>query len=166
MTAAPPPMTIDEIHARCTEVGACWLWQGPKTSTGHPMVGRTLVRRAVWQLLGHELPAAPLVLKATCRERLCCNPAHLAVWTRSQLVADTYVTSRNTRAEYGARFAARVKQGTKLTAQQAQAIRADTRTSDEIAREAGVSASMVRKIRSGQCWRDAAPGAWAFSWRP
>lgn len=165
-----PPPTIDDIRARCTDLGDCWLWQGGKSSTGHPMLygelRRVLVRRYVWQLLGHELPAKPLVLKATCGEVLCCNPKHLAVWTRSQLVAEAYASSRNTDAEYGARFAARVKQGTKIDMQKARAIRADQRTSDAVAAEMGISASMVRKIRSGQCWRELAAGASVFTWRP
>lgn len=171
MTSSATPMTISDIHARCTELGDCWLWQGSRTSTGHPIMPgplrRVLVRRYVWQLLGHELPERGHVLKATCGESLCCNPAHLAVWSRSRLMADAYVSSRNTVVEYAARRAGRIKQGgTKVTLEVARRIRVDTRAAEAIAREIGISPSMVRKIRSGQCWRDVAPGAWVFSWRP
>jgi len=164
--------SLADIRQQCTDYGDCWLWAGSVTPNGYPVLTAphrgVMVRRHVWALIGNTLPSRHgQIIKTTCGERLCCNPSHLALWSRSQLVADTYRTSRNTAAEYGSRLAGRMRQGTKLGGMEAaRLIRLDGRRSADVAKDYGISESMVRKIRTGESWRETAPGASVFTWRP
>ncbi len=165
-------LTLAWVHAHCSDFGECWLWEGPFARGQYPMLGSpmrgVMVRRHVWQIMGNELPDARRhVIKATCGERRCCNPAHLAVWSRGHLISDTYRTTRNAAAEYGARLAASVRRGTKVgSLETARSIRADQRCTAEVAAAYGLCESMVRKIKAGRSWREAAPNASVFTWRP
>ena len=31
-------ITIDQIRARCAEVGDCWIWQNAVSNTGYPII--------------------------------------------------------------------------------------------------------------------------------
>jgi len=66
--------------------GGCWLWTGDQTPRGYGVVrynGKTpRVHRLVYHFLVGPLPhMRVLQLDHTCRNRLCCNPAHLELVT-------------------------------------------------------------------------------------
>lgn len=96
--------------------------------------------------------------------RLSCNPDHLAVRTRSQIVKRTYATTRCTNVEYGARCAARVRQRVKLSLEIARELRLNERNETAVAAAArlGCSDSLVYKIRQGHIWREAAVNSSVF----
>lgn len=58
----------------------CWFYQGAKNRKGYGNVrwdGRTrLLHRVVWERVHGPVPSG-LVLHHVCRQRACCNPAHL-----------------------------------------------------------------------------------------
>lgn len=69
----------------------CWLWLGNTTRNGYGQIsmgGRKTQRmhmthRLVWELLVGEIPTG-LELDHLCRQRSCCNPAHLEPVTRRE----------------------------------------------------------------------------------
>lgn len=126
----------------------CWPWTGA-TSGGY---GRTTVwgipmpaHRALWLFLndliaiGGSSKDAPQVVRQTCRNRLCGNPAHLVPGKRSEL-AQTMLGRPRAAARPHTRAG-------KLTDAQVLAIRADTRSARAIAREYAVNISTVSRIR-------------------
>lgn len=68
------------IDAKLTFRDGCWTWNGSRTSNGYGRVRRVQklwsVHRYVYELLLGPVPEG-LVLDHLCRNRACCNPAHL-----------------------------------------------------------------------------------------
>lgn len=66
-------------HIDCPSIEDCWEWQGYKQD-GYGIIGHQhslfRVHRVVFLLLKDEL-ASDLVIDHLCRNRACCNPAHL-----------------------------------------------------------------------------------------
>lgn len=65
----------------------CWLWQ---QSTGSHGYGQTwdgitvrLAHRAAWELTNGRIPD-DLTVDHVCRERRCCNPAHLRLLSNTE----------------------------------------------------------------------------------
>lgn len=60
--------------------GGCWLWRGWNSGNGYGKIkikGRAhMAHRAIYELLIGPIPAGR-VLDHRCRNRACCNPAHL-----------------------------------------------------------------------------------------
>ena len=82
----------EKVLARCKiEPNGCWVWQGGVTSRGYGNVSirvegekraRTLpVHRVVWTVTRGP---TPLELDHLCRNRRCCNPAHLEAVTSAE----------------------------------------------------------------------------------
>lgn len=66
----------------------CWIWRGTKSNGyGRVSVDRRLhyVHRVVYALTVGEIPEG-LQLDHLCRNRACCNPAHLEPVTASENV--------------------------------------------------------------------------------
>jgi hypothetical protein len=65
----------------------CWLWTGPRTTNGYGAfrVGsvQTGAHRWAWLWVNGPIPDG-LQIHHNCRTRLCVNPAHLAVVTRTR----------------------------------------------------------------------------------
>jgi hypothetical protein len=64
----------------------CWNWDRIGTPGGYGIIGirgrRTVAHRGVWELLRGPVPEG-MDLDHLCRNRLCVNPDHLEVVTRS-----------------------------------------------------------------------------------
>lgn len=62
----------------------CWLWRGWNSGNGFGKLkikGKAwMAHRAVWNFFGLPLPRGR-VLDHLCRNRACCNPAHLELVT-------------------------------------------------------------------------------------
>jgi hypothetical protein len=73
----PPASLADRITV--SESG-CWLWTGEMNRNGYGRVRsdgkRVMAHRRAWELLRGPIPTG-LVLDHLCRNRHCCNPAHL-----------------------------------------------------------------------------------------
>jgi hypothetical protein len=167
----PGPMpTLESVLAQCVEFADCLLWQGylhgRYPCMPSPFRG-VMVRRWIWQQTHDRTSSSSTyVVRATCGERLCCNPAHLKLCTRTQLAVDTN-RARVQHMEYPQRLAARTRLGlNKLDIEKARAIRADDRPMPDIAKHYNVSRKMVYKIKRGISWREGVHGSSVFTFRP
>jgi hypothetical protein len=75
-----------ELRARIL-VDDCWIWTGGITSKGYGKVMRGSKRKSV-HVVVYTLLIGPISagneLHHTCRNRRCCNPAHLQSLTRAE----------------------------------------------------------------------------------
>lgn len=150
--------TLDAIHARCTEEGECWLWQG-YIQNGSPYVyhaGKlTAVRHLVMDLSERSIRLGAKYFAASCGNLTCVCPEHVAARTprehavkmgsNVQQLAPLRISKLQT--------AGRARAIAKLNVQQADSIRLDQRRHQVIALEHGISKSLVSHIKRGVAWR-------------
>lgn len=124
---------------------SCWPWVGPVDQQGYGVTAAsTLAHRAVWrQATGLSIPRG-LVIRHTCDNRRCCNPAHLLLGTHADNVKDRVERGRSARGETHGRA--------KLDSAQALAIYNSQETAAQLARDYGLDASTVRAIKRGETW--------------
>lgn len=101
---------------------ACWPWTGVKNNSGYGMIkiaGKLhRAHRVVFEL---EVAAIPdgKVLRHTCDNRICCNPAHLLVGTQADNIRDMMERGRH-RPSYVSRNAGVLNAAAKLTDQEVE----------------------------------------------
>jgi len=88
------PLTPSEFRRLANQIeeqpGGCWLWTGSAGVSGY---GRICLRGSLWQVhrIIYELFVGPvpegLVLHHRCRNKRCCNPAHLKAVTQAENIA-------------------------------------------------------------------------------
>lgn len=124
------------------EPGGCWEWAGSvnkRTGYGKKQwQGKTLLaHRWLWQMLFGKIEDG-MTIDHKCRNRKCVNPLHLEPVTQTE------------NCRRGA--------GTKLTAEQARAIKYyPDKTSSvrkRLATQCGVSPQLVNDIWTGRAWAD------------
>lgn len=80
-----PPRILGMINVDSRT--GCWLWEGELNGTGYGRIWmygiRHTLHRLVWKLLRDDL-GSDLVLDHHCKNRHCCNPAHLSPVTQKQ----------------------------------------------------------------------------------
>lgn len=157
-------MTFDDLQPRnlldrSDEIGDCWIWKGAVGDTGYPIMkirgcGCQLVRRLAAKMAGHKLkPRQPVV--TTCDEKLCVNPAHCKPSTTAavaQRAADRGAFSQRARGSKIA--AARRNGGSKITMEDAIAIRNSDESGPVLAARYGIHRSQVNNIKRGEAWKD------------
>jgi hypothetical protein len=84
------PLTPTEVRRLMSPIeespDGCWLWTGSMGTGGY---GRVLIRGQWWQVhrMVYELLVGPApidcVIHHACRNKRCCNPAHLEAATQS-----------------------------------------------------------------------------------
>ena len=139
---------------RVQKSDGCWLWTGEKNNQGYGRLafgGRGNRKRIMAHRLSLELHGVPLsagaVVMHRCDTPLCVNPAHLAVGTQTENLADMRAKMRHNLGERNGRAT--------TTAEQAQGIAGDLAAGigpTEAARRNGVSRSVVQHIKSGSRW--------------
>lgn len=150
-------MTLDDIKARCEEVGECWEWQGSYTTSGSPMLyhrgERTTVRKVVYAIKhGRELPDGH-VASNCCRNPRCVRDEHVRGITKAQMLESSRA---NTNQQLRAARIAATKRRTdaKLTDEQVQMVRESSETNLALADQLGVHHSLLSAIRNGRKWRE------------
>jgi len=132
----------------------CWEWRGACTRDGYGTFRRYNARindaahRASWKLFRGDIPKDMHVCH-TCDNRLCVNPDHLFLGTRSDNMRDCVRKGRaNRRALKGSENPV-----SKITENDVRAIRTDPRSSSEVAKDYGITFSNVCCIRRRKTWK-------------
>lgn len=149
---------IPSIHAHCNEVGDCLEWTGgvlkPSKPVGYINGERVMLRRFVWQLShpGVSLGDARVV-RMTCQNDLCLNPAHMLAITRTrsiELNKDKVFNNarvRNITKTARAKFAL-------LDADKAREIRESNDGLEVLAARHGVSVCLIREVQAHRRWKE------------
>lgn len=132
----------------------CWRWIGCRTVDGHGQVkfqGRTqYAHRVVFQLATGRLLTEDDVIRHTCNNPSCCNPAHLRPGSHTDNVRDRVEAGRSATGEANGR--------SKLTEEQVVVMRSlhgkGRATIAELAALTGVSKRAVRFVVNGEHWRE------------
>lgn len=136
---------------------ACWPYLKRRTKRGY---GQTVVgsrrdgtrRIAQAHAVAYEIAHGPLAegmeIRHSCHNRACCNPAHLVPGTHAENMADMVAAGRSLAGERN--------HIAKLTAPEVLAIRrrrARGEKAGDLAREYGVSDSLISQIATRRLWR-------------
>ena len=138
--------------AKVNKTETCWLWTAHCLKNGYGQfrvdgTGRLAHRLSLEHHLGRPLLPGMCACHAPhsiCGHRTCVNPHHLSEKTRAENNADTIADGTSIR---GTRCAS-----SKLTEAQVLAIRADTRSLNEIAGEYGIHPTTVHDIKNRRTW--------------
>lgn len=129
----------------------CWYWSGYTCQTGHGFINlpnnpATYVHRlSLARKLGREIESGLQALHSCYKSPNCVNPDHLRVGTAKENMMDKVKDGTMTNGERNGK--------SKLTEAQVIAIRADTRTQIEIAKEYGISQMTVSDIKRRRKWK-------------
>jgi hypothetical protein len=119
----------------------CWLWDGPVAGKGYGVLSvrnrQTYAHRLSWELANGRAPLPPEVVRHKCDVPACVNPAHLEIGTTADNSADRVIRGRAHQ---------------KLSADDVRAIYIDPRSKKRIAKDFGVSRTMVRAIKERRSW--------------
>lgn len=136
-------------HVNKTET--CWLWTGSQTSYGYGTftkfqdIPHRAAHRYAWELT-HGHPGELCVLHR-CDVKLCVNPAHLFLGTKTENMRDRDQKGRQAKGERAGLA--------KLTDAQVREIflEPDTTIAKVLAQRYGMGMSAIYAIRNGQTWR-------------
>lgn len=156
---------------------SCWLWRGPHNGRYGRIGRRTYAHRMSWVMANGPIPEGKFVLHE-CDTPLCVRPDHLFLGTNRENILDAKAKGRLATGERhglklhpeavarGARHGSktqphRVSKGTgrpssKLDEAKVRQIRERSRNGASrasLAKEYGVSATVIRKIVSRRSWK-------------
>lgn len=144
---------VTRFRANCPEglPDECWPWRGTIRRKGYgqmSVAGRTrLAHRLAYELAVGPIPDG-LQVCHRCDNPPCCNPAHLFLGTAADNQHDKGAKGRAARGSANGG-------GGKLTEDQVRTIKARLARGDTpvaLSHAYGVSAAMIRYIRSGKKW--------------
>lgn len=138
------------LGASINKSGACWHWTGTLDKDGYGTVklrGRRVEKahRLAYRLANGDVPDGMMVCH-TCDNPKCCNPSHLFIGTAQNNKSDCVEKGRHVKGR-GVYWKA------KLSEDDVRAIRADTRTSYQVADQYHVSAVLIQQIRKRNVWK-------------
>jgi len=149
--------TMEDIKARCLQVGECWEWQGAFDGAGTPVLRHkgdkklTQVRRHVLSLKGKNIDG--LLATNTCDNRKCVCPAHAAAWTRKKLQGRIAKKIRGMESRKRALSLAARKRS-KANEEIVRQMRESGKSPLQLMAETGFGETMVRQILSHETWKD------------
>ena len=152
-----PPLE-DKFWRRVQKSDGCWNWIGFKNRKGYGTLthrGKTYsAHRLSFQIQRGEIPKGEgphgTCVLHRCDNPACVNPDHLFLGSNRDNIDDMLNKGRH-RPRWGAKGA--INPSAKLTEAQAQAILDDPRPRFVIAREYGISWTMVNRIKTGENWK-------------
>jgi len=128
----------------------CWEWKGALNSQGYGCIGfdgkRWLAHRVSYRLHNEEEPGW-LIIRHSCDNRKCCNPAHLLSGTHQDNSDDAIARRRTTTGEKNGRV--------KLTKEIVAYIRENPIgiKACDLATLYGVSEWTIHAIRREEIWK-------------
>ena len=137
-------------HVSMDNSSRCWEWTGARDTKGYGLIcvdGRANLKahRVAYELAVGDIPAGMLVLHR-CDNPRCVNPFHLFLGTTKDNAEDMVMKGRNSPLRGSSSPTAR------LTEAEVIAIRADSRTQDQIARAYGIAQTTVSAIKTKRIW--------------
>lgn len=149
---------ILRIQGHVIEDGECWNWTGAVQTCGATPTMRWngatgSVRRFILVDKGNA-PAGRTLATYTCGNPLCVNPAHLA-WVSRKSVQQRTTRERSHQSDIirNKKIADKARQHSKLTHEQALAVREAEGNQYVIAARFGISQATVSAIKTGRTWR-------------
>lgn len=146
-------MTLDDIKARCDEVGDCWIWTGITDGRGRANIridGKNVsCRRFVRALVDGKPVPRGLVSASPCGDPLCVSPVCSRVAThkiRSKIASERNAYANKVRDMRGS-ITKRAQSW--ITDELVEQIRIAPGPSKKISLETKVSLSYVKAIRRG-----------------
>lgn len=137
-----------EIEYRVNENGCHICTSHATNSRGYPLVHKNKksysIHRMVYEQYKGEIPEG-LVVRHTCDNRMCINPAHLVVGTQKENMRDMVERGRSCIGERNGRA--------KITEAAVRDIRQSQLSVNELSEKYGIDSSTVRKIRRGKLWK-------------
>lgn len=156
---------ILRIQGHVVEDGECWNWTGALQSCGAvPTMrwqGKTgSVRRFI--LLERGPSPAGMLGTYTCGNPMCVRPEHTA-WAKRKTVQQrtTKEQAHQNNAIRNKKIADKARQHSKLTHEQALAVREAEGNQYKIAERFGISQATVSAIKLGKTWRSYAGNPFA-----
>lgn len=123
----------------------CWEWTGSLRHKGYGQFGPGIkAHRFSYELHNGPIPEG-FVVRHTCHNPRCVNPAHLLVGTVAENNQDMALSGRAAHGEH--------HHSTRLTSDEVLAIHDDTRTCKEISIDYDVSPMTVSRIKRKQTWK-------------
>jgi hypothetical protein len=152
-----PECRIKAAASAYSDPAACWEWDGSRNpATGYGQLSsweggkRKLytAHRVSFRAFHGEIPAGQQVLHK-CDNRPCFNPAHLFIGSQLANMKDMIDKGRAAhRTPEGSEHHA-----SRITEDDARAIRASTETLEVLSQRYGMSKSALSTLRSGKTWR-------------
>lgn len=132
----------------------CWEWQGSRDANGYGRIrvaGRgVLVHRLAWELANGSIPSGAVVRHRVCDNPPCCNPAHLAVGTQADNIADAMEKDRSPRAQ-GTRNSG-CKTSPTTVREMRRRYAGGGVTAKQLAKDFGMSESQMLRIVRRESW--------------
>jgi len=139
--------------------GSCWPWVGRSKIDGYGVIGvggrsagKMLSHRVAWMLANGEIPTSAeyhgTVVRHTCDNRLCCNPAHLEIGSQADNVRDMDCRGRRLNKPHPGSS----HPNAKLTEDDVRAIRASSETNSVLAARYGIDRHHIAGIRKRRSW--------------
>lgn len=135
----------------------CWIWEKALTGTGYGLFRagsmRDGTRRCVTasryscELAHGKIPDGMQALHK-CDNKLCVNPDHLYIGTRSDNANDAFARGR----KIPHRLLGLANPKTKITEDDVRTIRSSSERSADLARRYGLSKTQVGHIRARKSW--------------
>ena len=133
--------------SRIDEATGCIEWQGALHHSGYGVItveGKAKrVHRVAYEVAYGSIPNG-LLLRHTCNNKICCNPAHLIPGTHAENMKDMIEAGHSLKGE--------MHHKAKLTEADVLNIRADSRPQREIAKHYGVSQGTIGFIKRRITW--------------
>lgn len=163
--------SLDDLLARCDEVGECWEWRGKLSPGGAPMCEferKWTTAMRVSYLLHHGLARsdlAGLVVWQGCETSTCVAPSHMKCGSRPQMQVWRGKQGRCKKsAQAKASHCAAKRAGSVLfTPADIASIRTASTSDQDEAAARNCSSSHIRRIRRGLVYRSVVRGASIFS---
>lgn len=154
-------MNLDDIKARCEEVGECWIWQGTVLRKRFPIAkvknATVYPKREAWAAHhGKPVPDGMCVVNrpVKCHDPLCCNPDHLTVATKRQVLQKVVADGKLHTPTIRAKIAVAKRAGSKLSDEAVQEIRFSDEPVAVLAARHGITETYGHMIRRGHSRKD------------
>ncbi len=128
----------------------CWEWQGGRNQKGYGKFylesGKMYAHRFAWTITNGDIPPGTVV-RHTCDNPPCCNPAHLELGTHADNMRDAVERGRIARGS---------RQGKAILGEgdvtEIWRLLSEKKTQAEVAATYGVGRKAINDIATGKSW--------------